>query len=229
MKHKQNNPIDEMERLQQAALAREVDEELQREKMRALWKKYRFVVFGFVAGILLLTIGHEVYYSWREKVRLHESDVFENAAVYAFTGESDKAISSLEQLAKTGKTGYADLATLKLAGIYLSQNNQDQAMAYLKTAMTDSKSEQLRNIATLTYVGHMIGQEDAKSLQALLQPLLLPTSAFAGSAAELSAALYLQNNDKENAIRVLKEGIQNQNTAEVVKTRLNQVLSALEG
>ena len=38
MTKKKNKPIDEMEKLQQAIFEREVDEELQRERLRNLWQ-----------------------------------------------------------------------------------------------------------------------------------------------------------------------------------------------
>ncbi len=198
MKKKKQNPVDEMEKLRQEALAREVDEEIQREKMRALWQKYRFAVIGFVVGVLLVTIGTEIYHSWREKVSLRESDAFENATILAYTGETDKAMGILEELATTGKTGYAPLAKLKLVGVYMAQNKMDQALNSLKALANDTDvPTPIRSVATITYVGHAFDQEKPADLQAMLKPLLGSNSAFAASAAELSAALYLKEGNTQ--------------------------------
>lgn len=229
MKKKKQNPVDEMELLRQAALAREVDEEIQREKMRALWQKYRFAVIGFVAGVLLVTIGTELYHSWREKVSLRESDAFENATILAYTGESDKALPILEDLAQNGKTGYAPLAKLKLVGVYIAQNKMDTALNTLKDLIggTDVPAP-IRSVATITYVGHAFEQEKPADLLAMLKPLLNSNSAFTASAAELSAALYLKENNVQEAINVLKLALNNPEASQVVKQRLTELLSVIE-
>lgn len=229
MKKKKQNPVDEMEKLRQEALAREVDEEIQREKMRALWQKYRFAVIGFVVGVLLVTIGTEIYHSWREKVSLRESDAFENATILAYTGETDKAMGILEELATTGKTGYAPLAKLKLVGVYMAQNKMDQALNSLKALANDTDvPTPIRSVATITYVGHAFDQEKPADLQAMLKPLLGSNSAFAASAAELSAALYLKEGNTQEAVNVLNQALNNPEASQVVKQRLTQLLSVIE-
>lgn len=229
MKKKKQNPVDEMEKLRQEALAREVDEEVQREKMRALWQKYRFAVIGFVVGVLLVTIGTEIYHSWREKVSLRESDAFENATILAYTGETDKAMGILEELATTGKTGYAPLAKLKLVGVYMAQNKMDQALNSLKALANDTDvPTPIRSVATITYVGHAFDQEKPADLQAMLKPLLGSNSAFAASAAELSAALYLKEGNTQEAVNVLNQALNNPEASQVVKQRLTQLLSVIE-
>ena len=228
MTKKKNKPVDEMEKIQQAIFEREVDEEMQREKLRALWQKYRFAVIGFVLGILLVTIGTEVYHSWRQKISLSESDSFENAAILAYTGETDKAVEILKKLASDGRTGYAPLAEMKLAGIYFSQNKPQEAIASLNKVIASDAPEQLKAVATIAYVGQQFETEDATKLQTMLKPYLTGTSNFVGSAAELSAALYLKQDDLAGAQKVLKDTIANPKTAPVVKERLTELLSVIE-
>ena len=228
MTKKKDKPIDEMEKIQQAIFEREVDEELQRERLRALWQKYRFAVIGLVVGILLTTIGTEIYHSWRQKVSLSESDSFENAAVLAYTGETDKAVEILKKLAADGKTGYAPLAEMKLAGIYFAQNKNDTAVESLNKVMNSNAPEQLKAVATIAYVGQQFETEDAAKLQGMLKPYLSGTSNFVGSAAELSAALYLKENNKTAAVDVLNQTINNPKTAPAVKQRLTELLSVIK-
>ena len=56
-------PEEEMERLQQEMLNREVDEDLQKERLANLWKKYGFLIY--LSAILLVagTAGFEGYKS----------------------------------------------------------------------------------------------------------------------------------------------------------------------
>lgn len=225
---KKKKEQNELEKLQQDMLIREVQEEMQREKMAALWKKYRFAVIGFIAGVLLVTIGNELYHSWREKVSLAESNAFENATILAYTGDPEQAVAILEKLANEGHTGYASLANMKMAGVYFAQNNQAKALAALEKVMHSDAPEGLRAAATLAYVGHTFETENPAKLQDLLKPLLSGKSAFAGSAAELSAALYLKEGNESAAVAVLKEAQKNELTSPLVKERLTELLSVIE-
>ena len=51
---------EELEEIQQAILAREVEEELQRERLLNFWNKYRFLIIGGVFAIILSKNGHKV-------------------------------------------------------------------------------------------------------------------------------------------------------------------------
>ena len=228
MTKKKNKQTDEMEKLQQAIFEREVDEELQREKLRIMWQKYRFAIIGFVVGVLLVTIGNEVYHSWRQKVSLEESNAFENASVLAYTGDTDKAKVILEKLAKDGDTSYRALSEMKLAGIYLSQNDRSKALASLQKVMSSDAPEQLKAVATIAYVGQTFETENVQKLLDLLKPLLNSDSAFAGSAAELTAALYLKEGNNTAAVKTLQDAIANPVASPVVKQRLSELLSVIE-
>lgn len=222
------NPQDEMVRLQQELLAKEVDEEMHREKMRALWMKYRFVVLGFVIGVLLITVGLEVFQSWRTRVSMKDSDAFENAVILAYTGNPDKAITALQEIAKKSHTGYEYLAQMKIAGILFQQGKDTEALDMLKKVIDSGAPKELKSVATLSYVGHQIDTANAQELQKMLTPLLKSNNPYRASAAELSAALYLKENNKQEAIAVLKGAISDELASPFVKERLNGLLTVIE-
>lgn len=222
-------PQDDMVRAQQAMLAKEVDEELQKERLRGLWYKYRFFILGAVLAILLITIGVEVYRSMQVRNSLEESDLFENAVVAAYAGDQEKALQLFTDLSKDGDTGYAYLSELKIAGILFAQNKQPEALATLEKVMKNKWApDELRAVATLSYVGHQMDTAKPEEMQKLLTPLLEKDSGFQGSAAELSAILSMKKGDKEAAIKVLKGAVDNNLTSPVVKQQLSNMLSVIE-
>ena len=223
-----NDPQDEMVRLQQQMAAREVDEELQREKMRAFWEKYRYVILGIIIGVLCITIGMELYQTWKTKTSLEESDAFENAVILSYTGEQTKALEALDELSQNAHSGYQHLADMKIAGILFSQNKDAQALKVLKKVMDSSAPKQLKAVATISYVGNQVDTGDIKELQNLLEPMIKKPYGFAGSAAELSAVLYLREGNKDAAVKVLQDAVNSNLTSPVVKERLKELIVVIE-
>lgn len=222
-------PPDDMARMQQEMLAREVDEDVQKERLKGLWYKYRFFIFGAILAVLLITIGVEVYRSMQVRSSLEESDLFENAVVMAHEGDKEKALKMLTDLSKDGDTGYAYLAELKMAGILFGQNKQTEALETLKKVMNNKWApDELRAVATLSYVGHQLDTGSPEELQKMLNPLLTKGSGFYGSAAELSSVLFLKQGNKSAAVKLLKEAVDNDLTSPMVKQQLVNMLSVIE-
>lgn len=222
-------PNDEMAKMQQEMLAREVDEDVQKQRLQNLWHKYRFVVLGAVLALLLVTIGIEVYHSMRMRNSLEESDLFESAVVAAYRGDKDNALKTLADLSQDGNTGYADLAQLKMAGILFEQDKTTEALQTLKKIMDNRWAPaELRAVATLSYVGHQVDGGNAAELQSLLAPLMKKGSAFYGSAAQLSAVLYIKEGNREAAVKLLKDAVNNNLALDAQKQQLASMLSIIE-
>lgn len=219
---------DELEKIQQAILEREVEEELQRERLLNFWNKYRFLIVGGVLAIILSTAGTEFYHSWRNKVRLEESNKFETAILATVTGEKEKAIQSLQNISQTAKTDYKYLAELRLAGIALQNNETDVALKKLKAIYEDKNTPSaLKNIAKLSYVGHQIDTENAENLLPILSELLVPQNEYYAAAVELKTAILLKQNKKEEARQLLGTAVLNPNLSPDIANRLKAFLSAI--
>ena len=144
----------ECKKYQDKAFELEVDEELQQERLAEFWKKYRWLVYGGVTAILLVTAGVEFYRNYQIKTRLAESDIFEGATLMAYEGKTDNAISSFKELASSGKTGYRVLALMNLADLLMSKGEKEAALENLKKVLAiTSKKDPLHSTAILTYVG----------------------------------------------------------------------------
>lgn len=220
---------EEAERLQQAILAREVEEELQKERLLNFWKKYKTILIGSVIGIILLTAGTEVYRSWHQKVRLNESDEFEKAILLNHKGEEVEALRQLEQLSINARTGYKHLAQMRIAGIYLNSNQKEKGLQALKKLIDNSQTPTgLKSIAILSYVGNQIGTADAPILEKELAPLLAQKNAYYASAVELQAVLLLSQNKQPDAVRLVKEALTQPNLNQDMQKRLNELLSVIE-
>jgi len=183
------------------------------------------LVYTGVAAIILGTIGCEWYHAWQTKTRLAESDRYDNATIMIVQGQTNEAISALEQLSKDGKTGYRYLAQMQLAGLLLKEDNTEKGLSYLKSLSEDSAAPQpLQKAALLSYVGHQIDTGNATQLQAVLEPILSqPENAFYGPAVELSALLHIKSNQVDKAKSLLDTAIESLSEEDPAKERLTML------
>ncbi len=220
---------DEIEKIQQQILAREVEEELQKERLKKFWEKYRLLIMGVLIGIVLIVAGNEIYRTWYLKVRLSESDQFETALIDAHAGKTSEALKIFTDLSQNARTGYQYLAQMQIAGIQLEEGNLDQALQTLSDLMNASEApQQLRAVATLAYVGHQVDTGDPKQLQSLLDPYMDPQNSFAPAAIELGVVLQLRQGETQKAIGIIKTALSMQGVDPEVKKQLEELLSVIE-
>lgn len=221
---------DEAARIQQRIFEREVDEELQQERLANLWRRYRWVVISGIVLIVGGAVGYEAHRSWWQKTRLSESDQYEAAVFNVYTGQAETAVAQLDELAESGKTGYRYLAQMEAAGILLAMDKQDEALMTLQDVMNDTDAPApLRAAATLGFVGHQIETGDPAELQTLLTPLMNGGNpAFVASAAELSALLHVRAGDKAAAIRVAEQALSGDKVPLPIRERLTYLLAEVQ-
>ena len=215
------------EEIYQESFVREVDENLRAEHFQKMWNKYRKFIFGAVALVLLLTVAHQLYLNARLKVRLSESDKYEQAAVLNAKGEAEGALALYREL-QDGRTNYKYLSQMRIAGILFEQKKDKEALALLNALRQDkSAPEALRSVAAIGYVSHQVDTGNIKELQDILNPLMTPKNAWYGTAAELSVLLLLRENETQKAKRLLDESLK-QDLSPIVKTRLEVWKNILE-
>lgn len=228
---KKENPVDEAERIQQAVLMREVEEEIQKEKLLNFWKKYRVLIIGTVVLVIAATTGTEVYRLWYEKARLSESDLFEQAVVLNYKGNPEKAAQIYLNLAQNAHTGYKQLSLLRLAAIAHKGGDDENAENYLKSVIDDSSADAaLKDVARLAYVGYKTDLKTAnENLISVLQPVLdQPANALYASAIELQTALLIKLGKNEAAREVLQKALNNPSLTAVSKDRLNALSAVIK-
>ena len=213
---------DEAARIQQRIFEREVDEELRQERLLALWRKYRFIIFGCIIGVIVGTVAVEWHKAWWQKTRLGESDRYENASVLAATGKTTEASGIYTALIAEGQTGYRYLAQLQNAGLLIRNDKKDAGLTLLKKMADDADAPQsVRTLATLSYVGQQVDTGDIATLRSLLAPILADTAnRFYGPAVELAALLDLRAGQVEQAKALINTTLLNQNLDARIRERL---------
>ncbi|MDD5586479.1 MAG: tetratricopeptide repeat protein [Alphaproteobacteria bacterium] len=183
----------------ESSLFQEIDEDLQRQKLEAMWKRYGHYIIGAALAIVLATALFSGWRSWRT--------YSEQKATAGLLGLvegkiADKAqqVDSLESFARVhAGASQAFLAHLQAASIALKDGKTDRAVAIYDAMANDMTVElPFRQLADLLSVQAQLDTGEPAALQARLQPLETD-SPWRVTAKEFTALLALRAGDKEKA------------------------------
>ncbi len=208
-------------------LAREIKEDLEREKIQNIIKRYGVYVAGLVTFVLLFVIISNVYKSYKE------SNIYDQAAIYSKAvdsmqaGKLDEAINNFNAIIDADVGGYSTLASLNLASIQLTSKDYQKAEEELKQldtlTSTDNFLKQAIAVNTLAYVQILNGNSDQaiSTLQAINSENNPDLKALAE---ERIALIHLEKGEGDKAIEVYKSIAENLATPPSIRVRAEQAI-----
>ena len=194
--------------LLQDSLLREVEQDLRRDRMLRLWKRYGAFAIALVVGLLLAVAAFQVWKHF-ERQRLAEASMqFAEASAAAATDPA-LATAGFAALASDGPHGYALLARLQEAALLARQGDRAGAVAAYERAARSTDNLVYRDLATLMSVlvamQAPISEVDANDVQSKLSRLAGDGNPWRYSARELQALLALKSGQAAEAERLLKQ------------------------
>jgi hypothetical protein len=180
----------------------EVDEDVRRDKVVNLWKRYQTPIFVIAFLIVAATGAWSYYQSERLKTAEAANVRYRAAAALAQEGKRQEAIAAFESLAKDGPKGYASLARLRAAG-ELAGVDRAKAIAAYDAIADDSNVDKLtQEVARLRAALLALEEGDRQKMELRLGPLMTSSGPFRYTAQELIALDALENGDFDEAQRV---------------------------
>lgn len=202
----------------------EVTEEVRRDRMYGLWKRYAPFVFGTLA-LTVLGVGLWSYLEDRkEKTARSVGAQFYEAA----NAENPLATAEALTTVAEGAGGPAMLARFRSAAAFTEAGETEKALAQFEAiaSMTDITPE-YRDLAVLKGVALRIDDGDADALIHELKAVP-QTSRWAFYANELMAAAALRKGDTDTAIAALRQVEGGEKSPAQAQARARRVLAALE-
>ncbi len=167
-------------------LFREVEEDLQRERLEKLWKQYGAYVVGALALIVALFGGYQLWQYQAATQAAANGAKFVAAADLAREGKAAEAEAALKALAGQAKGTYAVLAQLRLADAAGKAGKGDEAFAsYEAIGKNLSVDQTLRQFAEVQAATLRLDKADWTEMQNRLTVLASAGSAWRHSAREL--------------------------------------------
>jgi hypothetical protein len=178
---------------------REVDENLRRDRMAELGKKYGS---WLIAGLILfLAVCAGLIWFQQHRHQNSESEVEQLAQIYKDIGVGNiaKVPQQLDALTNAGSKAVRASALFTRAALAVQQNDVKLAVSkYQAIANDNSLPEPYRDAALIRQTSLEFDQLDPKQVIARLQPLTKPGNPWFGSAGEMTAlAMVKQGNTKQ--------------------------------
>lgn len=185
---------------------REVDEDLQRDKLKALWDRYGILVISAAVLLVVGVAGYEGWKAWERSERHGEAAAFATLEAELAAQRWQPAAEGFDRFAANATPGYAALARLREAAALEGEKDPAAAAAALDRLTADNQADPLlRDLATLLSVSAQLDQGDPQSLRGRLLPLAETGRPWRASARELLALLAIRTGEIEQARSTLDE------------------------
>lgn len=210
------------------SFAREVDENLRRDRARDFSKRY-----GWIIGAALLAFLGAVaaYLYWQDRqVKKAEAGTEQMVAILQDLGgaRAKSVPARLDALRASDADGVAATAALARAALALQQGDRKLASTtYSEIAADDRLARPFRDLATLR--GTALDYDSLKPDQVIarLKPLAEPGQPFFGSAAEMVAMAMIAKGDRGGAASLFARIAADKSVPESLRARAVQVAGTL--
>ena len=206
------------------AFYREVDEELRREQVQGLVRRY-----GILVGIavLLLLAGLGGYFWWQNDQERRAGEQAETlSAIYADidAGKGKEAGPRLDKLAADGNEGYRLSALFTKAALAAQDGDEATAIATYKRIAADGDAAQpYRDLALVRHTAMEYDKLAPALVVERLKPIAVAGNPWFGSAGEMVAMAYMKQQKPELAAPIFAAMAKDERVPETIKSRAVQM------
>ena len=209
---------------------REVNEELQRDRLQALWRRYGALVVGVVLLVVLAVAAREGWQWWTDRRMQEEAVRFAAAEQLLATNRAAEAQAAFDALAAEADTGYAALARLREAEAARAAGDPAAAAQALERLAAGGDADPLlRDLAALLAAAAGLGGDGPTAAMRRLEPLAAPGQPWRDTARELLALAQIRAGELERARGTLLALTQEGTAAPAQQRRVQALLASIGG
>ena len=207
---------------------REVDEELRKDEMLGVARRYGLRI-GIAAAAVLLALAGWLGWDWYAAKQAGErAEKFTLAMDKLQAGDPGGAAAGFEALGKNGSDASQAAATLTRAAILLGTGKQAEAVKAFDAVAADAGAPApYRDLAALRSVAAQFETLPPAQIVARLKPLAVPGKPFAGSAGELIGIAWLKANRPQQAAAVFAAVSRDKTVPQSLRQRTGQLAAQL--
>ena len=210
------------------AFQREVDEELRREQVETVWRRYGVLLVTAIVLALAIFGGVLWWQHHREAAAGAEGERLQAAYDDLASGKIAAAGPSLTSLAASKTDGYRALAQFTQADLLLQKNDLKGAAAKLGALAADtSLSQSFRDLALVRQTSAEFDTLKPDVVVARLKPLAVKGNPWFGSAGEMVAIAYLRMNRTDLAGTLFGQIAQGDDVPASIRQRAVQMAGVL--
>lgn len=206
---------------------KEVDEDLRRDRMLALWKRFGPYIIGAAVGLVLVVAGRAYWTGYIDQKRQAESRAYDEALA-AFLADGEGGRAALGEIIEGGNQGYAALARFRLAADREAKGRIEEALAHYESLAADGGiNPRLRGLAALMTATLYIDQgRDIEAREALIG-VAADHPAWKFAATELLGFLDFKAGNVEQARSIYQSLATDPEVPQSMKDRAREMLSLL--
>lgn len=208
---------------------REVDEEVRRDQLLALWKQFRVPLIVIVVVIVGGVSGWKFWQEQQRQEREAESAEFNQAVELLTTGDITAGRAELEDLEDSAGPGYRFVARLQHAASLTEAGDAEAALSiYDAIAADDGLEPRQRELGDLLAAYLLVDLENSDAVRARLQPLAVDEGAWRFSAWDLLALLDFNDGDTVAAAETYRRLVADSGTPQALRQRATDMLDLME-
>jgi hypothetical protein len=185
------------------AFLREVDDNLRRDRMIGLARRWGMVIGGIViVGLVALAI-FLFWQSRRTRAAGVEAETLATVLDDSQVGKATPADPRLQELGKSSRDGYRALSAMTAAGLAMRTSPIEAAKRYDAIANDSGQPQPIRDLAMIRATTIQFDTLAPQQVVDRMKPLAVAGGAWFGSAGELTAAAYMKMNKPKLATPLL--------------------------
>lgn len=178
---------------------KEVEEEVRRDQLLKLWKKYGVFVVAVVLAVVLGVAGYQGWTVYEQRQREAASQAYATAAGLLAEGQNEQALAAFAALGDPDSGGYRLLAGFEAARLAAEAGEDDLALANWGAIASSGAPVAFRDAAVLAAARHRLDLGEVEEAEAMLEPLTGAGRPYRPLAVELSALAALARGDAATA------------------------------
>ncbi len=203
----------------------EVDEEVRRERLQALWKRHGNLLLALLVLAVAAVGGWRGYQYWEAKKAAAAGAAFDAAVTLAEEGKAADAEAAFSSIANEGTQGYRTLARLRLAATIAERDPKAAVVTYDAIAADASTGKVFQDLAGVRAGMLLVDSATLPELTQRLEPLAQAGSAFRHTARELLALAAVRASDRVAAKKWFDMVLGDAETPQGVRARIDTLMT----
>lgn len=210
-----------------ADIFREIDEDLRREGLLKVWRRYGPFIIGAAVVIVLAAAGYVAWDRYAQQQQLDRARAYA-AAIGTLDRNEGAALQSFGELAE-GRDGYAALAYLQAAALRIEAGETEQAIEiYRGVAQSDEIEPPFRSLALILMAVHSLETAPPEEIAGWLEPLTGPADPWRHSAREILGLVALRAGDTGRAVELYTALADDLEAPANIRARAAEILASFQ-
>ena len=201
----------------------EIEEDLQKERLKKYWKNYGKYLYSLII-LIILTVGGWQLYQYNEKRKnIEASNIFLNILEVSKVDIS-KAINEIDKI-KNLPRGYEFLIKFQKFNLLINNQQISEAVILLEEIYSDNNNDQsYRDLALILSVMHL----NNKDISLEYIETILNNYYYSNIAKELKAYILFENGKIKESQNILQNLLAKPDLSQISKDRITNILKTFE-